>query len=86
MTDYTDFVAMVSTEFHKYLMEDDACADKIPANALVVFEVEGEDGFNSWHKKMALRNREANQPMVCVHVKKWRQHSSIGEIHLAKVA
>jgi len=35
---------------------------------------------------MSLRNREAVQPISYVYVKKWRKHSSIEEIHLAKVA
>jgi len=86
MSEYTNFLAMVSTEFHRYLMDNDKFANDIPANALVVFQVEGEDDFNNWHKEMSLRNREADQPIIYVYVKKWRKHSSIEEIRLAKVA
>ena len=77
---------MVSTEFHRYLMENDEFAEDIPTNALVIFQVEGENDFNNWHKEMSLRNREADQPIIYVYLKKWRQHSSIEEIRLAKVA
>ena len=83
---YIDFVAMLSTEFHKYLMENKEFANSIPANTLIVFQVEGEDGFNEWHKKMSLKNREEGQTVICVNVKKWRRHSSIEELNLVVVA
>ena len=86
MSNYTNFLAMVSTEFHRYLMENDEFAEDIPTNALVVFQVEGENDFNNWHKEMSLRNREADQPIIYIYLKKWRQHSSIEGIRLAKVA
>ena len=86
MSDYTNFLAMVSTEFHRYLMENDEFADEIPANALVIFQIEGEDDFNNWHKQISLRNREGDQPVIYVYVTKWRKHSSIEEMRLAKVA
>ena len=38
MNDYTKFLAMISTEFHRYLMENEEFAEKIPANALVIFK------------------------------------------------
>ena len=86
MGNYADFLALVSTEFHKYLMENQVSAKKIPANALVIFQVEGENEFNKWHKETSLRNREANQPVIYVYLKKWREHSSIEEINMEEVA
>jgi hypothetical protein len=86
MSNYTNFLAMVSTEFHRYIMENDEFAEDIPTNALLIFQVEGEDNFNNWHKETSLRNREVDQPIIYVYVKKWRKHSSIEEIRLAKVA
>lgn len=86
MSNYTNFfLAMVSTEFHRYLMENDEYTNKIPVNALVIFQVEGEDDFNNWHKETSLKNRESNQPIVYVYVKKWRKHSSIEELNLTEV-
>jgi hypothetical protein len=49
MNNHTNFLAMVSTEFQKYLMEHETIADKIPFNALIIFQIEGEDDFNNWH-------------------------------------
>lgn len=86
MSNYADFLAMVSTEFHKYLMENEASAKKIPLNALIIFQIEGENEFNKWHKETSLRNREAEQPIVYAYVKKWREHSSIEEINMEEVA
>lgn len=85
MSNYTNFLAMVSTEFHRYIMENEEFINKIPVNALVVFQVEGEDDFNNWHKETSLKNRESNQPIVYVYVKKWRKHSSIEELKLTEV-
>ena len=75
MSNFTNFAAMVSTEFHRYLMEHNEFANNIPSNALVIFQVEGENDFNDWHKEMSLRNREADQPVIYVYVNKWRKHS-----------
>lgn len=86
MSDHTNFLGMVSTEFHRYLMENDEFATDIPTNALVIFQVEGENDFNNWHKEMSLRNREADQPIIYIYLRKWRQHSSIEGIRLAMVA
>ncbi|HLA50291.1 MAG TPA: DUF5647 family protein [Thermodesulfovibrionia bacterium] len=84
MSNYTNFLTMVSTEFHRYLMENEEFAAKIPANAMVIFQVEGEDDFNRWHKETSLRNKESDQPVIFVYVKKWRKHSSIEELKLAE--
>ena len=84
MSDYANFLAMVSTEFHRYLMENEDFAEKIPANALVIFQIEGEDKFNRWHKETSLKNKEPEQPVILVNVRRWRKHSSIEELNLAE--
>ncbi|OHB71657.1 MAG: hypothetical protein A2W23_07390 [Planctomycetes bacterium RBG_16_43_13] len=85
MNNYFEFLGMVSTEFHRYLMENEEIANKIPVNAVVIFQVEGESDFNNWHKEISLRNREANQAIIYIYVKKWRMHSSIEDVNLAAV-
>jgi len=67
-------------------MENKDLAAKIPANALAIFQIEGEPGFNKWHKETSLRNRDPDQPVIYVYVKKWREHSSIEEVNVAEVA
>jgi Family of unknown function (DUF5647) len=84
MSDYANFLAMVSTEFHRYLMENEDFAEKIPANALVVFQTDGDDDFNRWHKETSLKNKEPEQAVILVNVRRWRKHSSIEELNLAE--
>ena len=84
MNDYNKFTAMLASEFHRYLMEDEEKANMLPENVLLIFQVEGEEDFNRWHKEMTLRNREADQPVTVVHLKKWRLHSVIEDITLTQ--
>ncbi|MEK6692248.1 MAG: DUF5647 family protein [Nitrospirota bacterium] len=86
MSDYSDFLTMLSTEFQRYLIENEEFAEKIPANAMVIFQIEGEDDFNRWHKETSLRNKESEQPVIFVYVKKWRKHSSLEELNLSTVS
>ena len=81
MNKYSNFLAMLSLKFHLYLMEYDK---SLPENALGVFEMQGEDEFNKWHKKISSQSREPKQPVVCVEIKKWRSHSSIEKVDFTK--
>ena len=85
MGNYNRFLTMLSTEFRKSLMENEKFGEKIPANTMVVFQVDGEDDFNKWHKNTSMRNREKDQLAILIRVKKWREHSCIEELHLAEV-
>jgi len=86
MSDYNKFTAMLASEFHRYLMEDEERAPMLPENILLIFQVEGEEDFNRWHKEMSLRNREADQPVAVVHLKKWRLHSVIEDMTLTQAS
>jgi hypothetical protein len=85
MGNYHPFLTMLSTKFQRYVMENEKLGEKMPLNAMVVFQVDGEDDFNNWHKDTSLRNREKDQTVILIKVKKWREHSSIEELHLAEV-
>jgi hypothetical protein len=84
MSDFNKFTGMIASEFHRFLMEDEERAQLLPENTLLIFEVEGEVDFNRWHKEMSLRNREINQPVTVVHLKKWRLHSLIEDMTLSQ--
>ena len=86
MKSYEDFVTMLSSEFHRYLMENEEDAKDLPENALVVFQVEGESDFNRWNKEISLRNREKRQQISYVHVRKWRKHSALEEVSFVSAA
>ena len=77
MSDYNKFTAMLASEFHRYMVENEKNVPALPENALLIFEVEGEEDFNRWHRGMSLRNKEAAQPVAYVRLTKWRMHSSI---------
>lgn len=83
MKQYKDFLTMLSSEFNKYLIEHHKT---IPHNALVIFEVGGEEEFNHWHKAVSMKNREPKQPVVIVQLRKWRRHSAIDKVTLQKAA
>lgn len=82
MKKYSKFLAMISSEFHRYLMENGDFADQLPTNALVIFQIEGEEDFNLWHREMSLRNKDKDQQVRYVMLKKWRQHSAIEDVAL----
>ena len=86
MNDYNKFVAMISSEFHRYLMENEKSSDLLTSNSLVIFQVEGEDDFNRWHKDISLKNHEAGQTIAYVHLKKWRLHSVIEDMTLIEAS
>jgi hypothetical protein len=86
MKNYADFLTMLSSELHRYLMENEESVKDLPENALVVFQVEGEADFNRWNKETSLRNREKGQKISYVHVRKWRKHSAIQEVSFISAA
>jgi hypothetical protein len=86
MNTYTNFLTMIATEFQKYLMDHERFADNIQPNALIIFQVRGEDDFNRWHYETSLRNREVEQPLVYVHVNTLRTQSLLKEVTMEKIA
>lgn len=57
------------TEFDRYVMEHPEFAVKIPRNAQVVLELEGDKEYNAWSKRLAERQTESGQGVVYVKVK-----------------
>lgn len=80
MNEYNKLVALLSSEFNRYVIEHEELAPKIPHNALVVFQVEGENSFNEWSRNVSIKNREKDQPLIFVQVKKWRQRTCVEEL------
>ena len=61
--------AILLTEFDRYVMEHHEFANKIPQNAQIILQVEGDEEYNEWSKQLAERQRETNQPVIHVKVK-----------------
>ncbi len=56
-------------EFEKYVLEHPRFAARIPDNALIVMQVEGDEEFNQWSRKLAQAQADKNQPVVYIIVK-----------------
>jgi hypothetical protein len=57
------------TEFDRYVIEHPEFAVEIPPNAPIVLQMEGDDEYNEWSRRLAKRQRERRQPAVYVKVK-----------------
>lgn len=61
--------AILVAEFDRYVIEHPEFAAKIPQNAQIVLQVEGDEEYNKWSIKLAERQREHGQAVVYVKVK-----------------
>lgn len=71
MIDKKKFVeknSMLVKEFDRYVLEYPVFADKIPDNALVVMQMEGDDDFNNWARKTAQNIAKKETPIVYVTI------------------
>ena len=60
--------SMLVREFDKYILEHSEFADKLPDNALIVMQIEGDDEFNKWAQKTGKSASEENTPIVYVTI------------------
>ena len=61
--------AILVTEFDRYVVEHPEFAAGIPANALVVLQVEHDEEYNQWSEKLAQKQREEGQDVVFVKIR-----------------
>jgi hypothetical protein len=61
--------AILVTEFDRYVIDHHEFAVKIPQNAQIVLQVEGDEEYNEWSRQLADRQRESNQIVAYVKVK-----------------
>ena len=69
MTSFEKKLAMLATEFDRYVMEHPDFAARIPSGAQIVIELEGEDTFNTWARSLAEKQRENGQAIIRVKVR-----------------
>lgn len=84
MESYRKMSALLSSEFDRYLMKHPGRAKKLPKNALIVFQVVGEEGFNSWSERVSLKYRESSQPVFYAKVRGFQTTSAFKDIVLEK--
>ena len=61
--------AILVAEFDRYIIEHPEFAKKIPQNAQIALQVEGDDEYNAWSRKIAEKQREKEQKVVYVRIK-----------------
>jgi hypothetical protein len=61
--------AILVTEFDRYVIEHPEFAVKIPQNAQIVLQIEGDEEYNEWSRQLAERQREPRQSVIYVKVK-----------------
>jgi len=61
--------AIFVTEFDRYVIEHPEFAVKIPPNAQIVLQVEGDEEYNEWSRQLAEKQREKGQPVIYIKVK-----------------
>ena len=79
--------AILVTEFDRYVVEHPDFALQIPSGAQIVIQVEGDEPFNEWARRLADAQREKGQAVVYVQVKGLRPlHSRLESPVIRKIA
>lgn len=74
-------------EFDMYVIEHPEFAEKIPQGAMVIMQIEDDEEFNSWSKKLAKNQVEKGQPIIYIRIKELLPtHSRIKKLELERVA
>jgi len=60
--------AILMTEFDRYVMEHPKFAARIPRNAQVVLQVDGDEPYNTWSRNLAEKQREVGQIVIYVYI------------------
>jgi hypothetical protein len=75
---------MLASEFQKYLITHPEAVERLSPNTLVIFQIEGDDDFNKWSYETSMRNREKDQPIMKVYLKKWREESVFEDLKITE--
>jgi hypothetical protein len=84
---FTDKNTILVKEFDRYILEYPEFADKIPENALVVMQVEGDEEFNHWARETAMSVADKDTPIVYITITELKPvRSRIEKLKLELVA
>ena len=84
---YVEKNSMLVKEFDRYILEHPEFADKIPDNALIVMQLEGDEEFNTWARESAQKVAERDTPIVYVTITELKPvRSRIEKLKLELVA
>ncbi|MBI3584425.1 MAG: hypothetical protein HY096_10825 [Nitrospinae bacterium] len=57
-------------EFNRYIREHPEFGDSIPKGAIVAMQMEGDEDFNTWSKRLAESQAEEGQSVIYVKIKR----------------
>ena len=78
---------MLVREFDRYIIEHPEFSDKLPENALLVMQIEGDEEFNYWAKRTGETAAEKGQQIVYVTITELKPvRSRIEKLRLDMVA
>jgi len=87
VTKFIEQNTLLIREFDKYILEHPEFAEKIPDNALVVMQIEGDEEFNRWARQTSHSAAEMETPVVYVIVAELKPvRSRIEKLKLELVA
>jgi len=66
--DFAEKNSSLVKEFDRYILEHPEFADRLPDNALVVMQIEGDDEFNRWARQAAQEAAEKDTPIAYVTI------------------
>jgi hypothetical protein len=73
-------------EFNRYVREHPEFAEQIPDDAVVIMQLEGDEEFNAWARRLAQRRRSAGHSIVFVRIRKLKATPSrIEQLELESV-
>ena len=85
--DFTEKNTMLVKEFDRYIIEHPEFAERIPDNALVVMQMEGDEEFNKWARKAAQQMADKQNPPIYITITELKPvRSRIGKLRIELAA
>ncbi|MBI4802506.1 MAG: hypothetical protein HY796_08290 [Elusimicrobia bacterium] len=60
----------IGFEFSRYVLKHPEFVEKIPDNALILFQIKNNPEFNAWAKETLLSGKEPEQKVLTVEIEK----------------
>jgi hypothetical protein len=78
--------SVLGKEFDQYIFDHPELAQKIPRKAVIALQLEQDEQFNEWSRKLAEEQAEEGQPVIYVNIKRMSEpRSRIEELELERV-
>lgn len=74
-------------EFNRYVQEHPKVAEQIPNEAIIILQLEGDEAFNTWARRLAESRQSEGHPLVVVKIKKLKPlRSRIRQLELEQTS